>query len=144
MRLMRVKWRQCTPGVRRRDLMLRKAFPLRQVRMHHRGEFLQGRKRFMLYTGRAHFFMRHHIKGAKHLIMFGLPEHAEFYPELLNMLSWRPKHTEDEEYQLDISTPSSCLNLFTKYEAHNLERIVGSKHSDRMIKGEKNTFLFQS
>ena len=109
-----------------------------------RARFLQGRKRFMLYTGRAHFFMRHHIKGAKHLIMFGLPEHAEFYPELLNMLSWRPKHTEDEEYQLDISTPSSCLNLFTKYEAHNLERIVGSKHSDRMIKGEKNTFLFQS
>ena len=110
-----------------------------------RARFLQGRKRLMLYTGRAHFFMRHHMKGAKHLIMFGLPEHAEFYPELLNMLAWRPRiGDEEEEYQLDMSAPSSCLNLFTKYEAHSLERIVGTKHSDRMIKGEKNTFLFNS
>lgn len=109
-----------------------------------RARFMQGRKRFMLYTGRAHFFMRHNIKGAKHLIMLGLPEHAEFYPELLNMLSWRPSNNVEEEYQLDVTAPSSCLNLFTKYEAHNLERIVGTKHSDRMIKGEKNSFLFQS
>ncbi len=109
-----------------------------------RARFMQGRKRFMLYTGRAHFFMRHHIKGAKHLIMLGLPEHAEFYPELLNMLSWRPSNNIEEEYQLDVAAPSSCLNLFTKYEAHNLERIVGTKHSERMIKGEKTSFLFQS
>ena len=101
----------------------------------------------MLYTGRAHFFMRHHIKGAKHLIMFGLPEHAEFYPELLNMLSWRPSLTnsnDDEKVGLDIATPASCLNIFTKYDAHSLERIVGTKHSDRMLKGEKSTYLFSS
>jgi U3 small nucleolar RNA-associated protein 25 len=111
-----------------------------------RARFLQGRKRIMLYTGRAHFFMRHHINGAKHLIMFGLPEHAEFYPELLNMLSWRHRSVDggDEDEQLDVSAPASCLNLFTKYEAQNLERIVGTKHSDRMVKGEKSTFLFSS
>jgi U3 small nucleolar RNA-associated protein 25 len=105
-----------------------------------RARFMQGRKRIMLYTGRAHFFMRHHIKGAKHLIMIGLPEYAEFYSGLLNMLS-------DETLPHDIESSASgmsCLNIFTKYDAQSLERIVGTKYSERMIKSEKKTFLFSS
>mmetsp|Transcript_1590 Transcript_1590/g.2903 ORF Transcript_1590/g.2903 Transcript_1590/m.2903 type:complete len:770 (+) Transcript_1590:92-2401(+) len=105
-----------------------------------RTRFMQGKKRIMLYTGRAHFYMRHHIKGAKHLIMIGLPDYAEFYPGLLNMLS-------DEIATSDIessSTGMSCLNIFTKYDAQSLERIVGTTYSERMIKSEKKTFLFSS
>jgi U3 small nucleolar RNA-associated protein 25 len=87
--------------------------------------------------------MRHLIKGAKHLIMLGLPENAQFYPELLNMLTDVQSHANDETADID-SSPVSCLNLFTKYEAQNLERIVGTKHSERMVKSEKKTFLFSS
>lgn len=105
-----------------------------------RHRFLQGRKRIMLYTGRAHFFLRHKIKGAKHLIMFGLPEYPEFYPELLNMLSAEDQGDEEDA----LGTPLSCLSLYSKYDAQCLERIVGTKHSERMIKGEKRTFLFHS
>ena len=105
-----------------------------------RARFIQGRKAIMLYTGRAHFFMRHKIKGARHLILFGLPEHAEFYPGLMNMLMEGPSGDSDVE----VEAPSSCLALFTKYDAHALERIVGTKHCERMVKGEKNTFLFCS
>ena len=94
-----------------------------------RARFLQGRKPIMLYTGRCHYFQRHHIKGAKHLIMYGLPEHPEFYPQILNSIN-------PEE--------GSCLSLFTKYEAMALERIVGRQHSDRMLKAQKNTFMFVS
>jgi U3 small nucleolar RNA-associated protein 25 len=94
----------------------------------------------MLYTGRAHFFLRHKIKGAKHLIMFGLPEYPEFYPELLNMLSAEDQGDEEDA----LGTPLSCLSLYSKYDAQCLERIVGTKHSERMIKGEKRTFLFHS
>ena len=105
-----------------------------------RARFIQGRKAIMLYTGRAHFFMRHKIKGARHLILFGLPEHAEFYPGLMNMLMEGPSGDSDVE----VEAPSSSLALFTKYDAHALERIVGTKHCERMVKGEKNTFLFCS
>lgn len=105
-----------------------------------RARFIQGRKAIMLYTGRAHFFMRHNIKGARHLILFGLPEHAAFYPGLMNMLMEGPSG----ESGVEVEAPSSCLALFTKYDAHALERIVGTKHCERMIKGEKNTFLFCS
>ena len=92
--------------------------------------------------GRAHFFMRHYIKGAKHLINYGLPEHAEFYPWLLNMLTQNVGGDSEDEL-LESESPVTCLNLFTKYEAQCLERIVGSKHSERMLKNEnKKVFLF--
>jgi U3 small nucleolar RNA-associated protein 25 len=102
-----------------------------------RARFLQGRKPIMLYTGRAHFFGRHLIKGAKHLIVYGLPEHAEFYSDVVNMLNLGHEGNDEQ-------MGSSCLVLFTKYEAHSLERICGKQNCERMLKGEKSTFMFVS
>jgi U3 small nucleolar RNA-associated protein 25 len=99
-----------------------------------RARFLQGRKPIMLYTGRAHFFYRHAIKGVRHLVFLGLPEHAIFYSEHLNRLN--------EGLQDSDGATASCLALFTKYEAMALERIVGKSNSARMLGGEKHTFLF--
>lgn len=108
-----------------------------------RARFLQGRKQFMLYTGRAHYFMRHSIKGIRHLVFFGLPEHAAFYPSVVNMLNDGMSETSTED---DDATrlPLSCLSLYTKFDAHQLERIVGASHTERMIKGDKSSFLFCS
>lgn len=108
-----------------------------------RARFLQGRKAIMLYTGRAHFFLRHKIKGARHAIFFGLPEHAEFYPAVVNMLNEGLSNVKDIDG--DVSRlPMSCLTLFTKFDAHQLERVVGTKNTERMIKGQKNSFMFCS
>ncbi|KAL9179493.1 hypothetical protein ACHAXT_008783 [Thalassiosira profunda] len=105
-----------------------------------RARFLQGLKPIMLYTGRAHFFLRHRIKGARHVVFFGLPEHAEFYPAVANMLNDGVAGVGDDE---DGSrAPRSCLALFTKFDAHQLERIVGTAHAGRMIKGEKSSYMF--
>jgi U3 small nucleolar RNA-associated protein 25 len=106
-----------------------------------RARFLQGRKPIMLYTGRAHFFSRHTIKGAKHLLFFGLPEHSEFYAQIVNMLNMGI--SADDELGAGGGS-SSCLALFTKYEAHALERICGKQNCERMLKGEKSTFMFMS
>ena len=85
----------------------------------------------------------------------GLPEHAEFYADGMNMLNVRSSNRgggtgrgdesdnsmyDDEED----STPASCLALFTKYDAHSLERIVGTQHCSRMLTSDKQTFLFCS
>jgi len=105
--------------------------------------FLQGRKSSMLFTGRAHYFLRHKIKGVKHLILFGLPEHAEFYPLVVNMLSDGLTEHDTQITTID-TTPATCLTLFTKYEAHALERIVGTAHCERMTKGTKGNFMFCS
>lgn len=108
-----------------------------------RARFLQGRKPLMLYTGRAHYFQRHLIKGVRHLVMYGLPEHSEFYSGLVNDLN-AGLERENEGDDLDMSAPLSCLALFTKYDALALERIVGQEHCNHMIKGEKSTYMFCS
>lgn len=99
-----------------------------------RARFLQGRKPIMLYTGRAHFFHRHFIKGVRHLIFLGLPEYPEFYSQMVNMLN-------DGLESIDEAN-ASCLALFTKYDKLALERIVGQSNSHNMVNGEKSTFIF--
>jgi U3 small nucleolar RNA-associated protein 25 len=99
-----------------------------------RARFLQGRKPLLLYTGRAHFFYRHLIKGARHVIFLGLPEYPAFYSEIVNYLN--------EGLDKDHEASASCLALFTKYEAFALERIIGSENSKKMIQGDRSTFLF--
>lgn len=108
----------------------------------NRSKFLQRKKKIMLYTGRAHFFMRLNIKGVRHLIFLGLPEHPMFYADLLNKISMQ--ENVNEENEMDIDAPPSCLALFTKYDAFALERIVGSQRCEHMLKNEKETFLFAS
>lgn len=108
-----------------------------------RARFLQGRKAIMLYTGRAHFFLRHYIKGARHVLFFGLPDYADFFPAVVNMLNEGLSHTEEDGDGIS-RMPLSCLSLYTKFDAHPLERIVGTSHADRMIRGEKSSYLFSS
>lgn len=101
-----------------------------------RARFMQGQKSMLLYTGRAHFFLRHDIKGTRHVIFFGLPDYAEFYPAIVNTLNCNGINTVP-------CMPVSCLSLFTKYDAHQLEQIVGTSHAQRMInQGEKSSFMF--
>lgn len=114
-----------------------------------RARFHQGRKNIMLYTGRAHFFQRHYIKGITHLIFYGLPEHADFYPGLIHMLRDSGSsskdtggNTNEENISEQIDSPASCLALYTKYDAHEMERIVGTKNCARMVQGSKDTYLF--
>lgn len=104
----------------------------------NRARFLQGKKKLLLYTGRAHFFMRFNIKGSRHLLFLGLPEHHMFYADLLNKIS-----VEENDFE-DVEAPPSCLALFTKYDTFALERIVGTKRCEHMVNNEKSTFLFSS
>jgi U3 small nucleolar RNA-associated protein 25 len=108
-----------------------------------RARFLQGRKSVMLYTGRAHFFLRHAIKGARHIIFLGIPEYSDFYPELVNSLG-EGLRSNDQGIDESLTLSSTCTVLFTKYESHALERIVGSSNCSRMVKGDKSTFVFSS
>lgn len=114
-----------------------------------RARFLQGHRKapIMLYTGRAHFFHRHAMKGVRHVIFLGLPEYANFYAEHVNNLLLLHHKQQSQGGLLssdDASSSASCLALFTKYDAHALERIVGNRNCNRMLAGDKSTFLFGS
>jgi U3 small nucleolar RNA-associated protein 25 len=102
----------------------------------------------MLYTGRANYFHRYAIKGVQHLIFLGVPEHPEFYSDYVNSIGNIGRKANDalvdEEMMMSASSPISCSVLFTKYEAHALERVVGSGNCSRMLSSPKTTFMFQS
>lgn len=102
--------------------------------------FLKGYVPVLLYTGRAHFFLRHAIKGILNLIFLGLPENASFYPEHVNRLK---EGVVTSNAHTDV-TESSCVSLFCKFDSHALERIVGTKNCLHMMKDAKQTFVFSS
>jgi len=97
-----------------------------------RTAFFHGRTAFLIITERFYFFQRLRIRGTKHVVFYGLPEHANFYPEILSFLA-----LEDDGLQ-----NFSSLCLYTRYDALKLERIVGSSRVERILRGEKSTFMF--
>jgi U3 small nucleolar RNA-associated protein 25 len=143
-----------------RNLLLRKEIDFVSVTEYSRltevtrgrSRFLQGRKSILLYTGRAHFFYRHCIKGARHVLFMGLPEHFQFYSDIVNMIGMGidvPSQTEDDGMEILTNggmQSNSSLALFTPYEAHALERICGKSNAERMLQRgtTKSTFLFMS
>lgn len=51
-----------------------------------RSYFFDRRKDLLLYTERAQFYGRHRLRGARALLFYQLPQHPQFYAELLNLL----------------------------------------------------------
>lgn len=66
------------------------------------------------------------IRGIKSIVFYGLPHYPQFYTEMVNML---------------VGTDISCLVLYTRFEAFELERIVGEKRCDVMLRSPQNTHL---
>ncbi|XP_024386757.1 protein NUCLEOLAR FACTOR 1 [Physcomitrium patens] len=91
-----------------------------------RSWFFHRKRDIMLYTERAHFYHRYKIRGIRELIFYSLPDHAQFYCEISNLL---------EGF-------SSCTVLFSKLDKIQLERIVGSTYAERMLKSKQSIFTF--
>ena len=66
------------------------------------------------------------------MLFYQLPEHAQFYPEILNLLEEGGEGAEHATVSV----------LFGRADALRLERVVGSARSAKMLKGSTNAFLF--
>ncbi|CAG8660768.1 9272_t:CDS:2, partial [Funneliformis caledonium] len=104
--------------------------------------FLNGKKNYLLYTERFHFFRRNHIKGIHHIIFYALPDHAHFYSELLNFIQLSPSNKtsaiENSNEMISISV------LFSKFDQLRLERVVGTSKFCKMLQGEKKVYTFSN
>ena len=98
-----------------------------------RSYFADGRRRVLLYTERAQFYNRHRIRGVKDILFYQLPEHPQFYEELVNLL--------EEESMPGVGLATATV-VYSRYDALRLERVVGSERAKTMMKKKNGTFLF--
>lgn len=81
-------------------------------------------------------WIRYNIRGAYHVIFYGLPDHPNFYTEIVNYLALKGDASSAEEATF------SCSALFSKYDMLKLERIVGTDRAKKMCTSGKNLFAF--
>lgn len=94
-----------------------------------RSHFASGKTRILLYSERAHFYFRYKLKGVRDVVFYSLPDHCVFYSEILSMVD-----------QGKIQQPTSTA-LFSKYDALQLGRVVGTREAKKMLTSETETFL---
>ena len=103
-----------------------------------RSHFSSGRHTILLYTERAHHFRRYHIRGARSIVFYGLPDNPLFYKEIVGGFL--------ESTLAQVTVDSSTINLrslYSKFDALKLERIVGSKRYMSLLRdGHGDTFNF--
>ncbi|XP_054717806.1 U3 small nucleolar RNA-associated protein 25 homolog [Uloborus diversus] len=98
-----------------------------------RDVFFKGYRHFMLYTERAHFYSRYHIKGIQHIIFYQLPLYPSFFHELCNaLMDSNPRRKFEEK---------SCTVLSSKFELLQMKHIVGLAETKHMYNSKKKIFV---
>ena len=85
-------------------------------------------KMLALYN-KLHILCRIKIRGIHHIVFYSLPQNADFYSEILNNI----------EVQ-DTSSPL-CTILYSKYEALQLARVVGSRRAQVMCQSHESLHM---
>jgi U3 small nucleolar RNA-associated protein 25 len=89
-----------------------------------RNEFKNGESKILLFSERYHFFRRSVIKDINHLVFYGIPVYKECYVEMCN------------------ETKERVTGVYSRLEYLALERVVGTLKAERMVKGDKDAFMF--
>jgi U3 small nucleolar RNA-associated protein 25 len=80
----------------------------------------------LLHLSDSFVFHRYKIRGIRNLIFYGLPDHPQFYTELLSY-----PFLDDG---VDVSDVT-CRALYSKYDWFKLERIAGTEGAVELAKG---------
>ena len=80
------------------------------------------------------------IRGAEHVIFYGVPEYEHFYCDIVNLMG--KKSSSNLSSGSSPLESWSCLTLYSVTEAMALERVVGKERSVHMLKSRKGTFMF--
>ncbi|EIN11295.1 DUF1253-domain-containing protein [Punctularia strigosozonata HHB-11173 SS5] len=91
-----------------------------------RQSFFAGTSAFLLISERFHFFRRYKIRGIRNLVFYGLPDHAQFYTELLSF----PFLDEGVD-----AADVTCQVLYSRYDWMRLERVAGTEGALELVQG---------
>ncbi|KAL7422228.1 rRNA-binding ribosome biosynthesis protein utp25 [Cryptotrichosporon argae] len=102
-----------------------------------RTTFFKGSKAMLIVTERFHFYRRYKLRGARTVVFYALPEHAQFYAEFLaHPFIAKPGQAAPEPEDV------SARVLFSRLDALRLERVVGKEDARRMLGSEEARFEF--
>lgn len=74
-------------------------------------------------------------------MFYALPEHAHFYPELLNLLEGTGG-TGSHASAAASAAAASVTALYCKWDALSLARVVGGGRAKKMLGSASSTFMF--
>ncbi|XP_047493817.1 U3 small nucleolar RNA-associated protein 25 homolog [Penaeus chinensis] len=101
-----------------------------------RSQFFDGKRQFLLYTERFHFYRRYRIKGVRHIIFYDLPTYPHFFPELCNLMvegnqNPRKKHIGS----------STVTVMYQRSDMTKLIGVLGSARAAEVMKSSKAVHL---
>lgn len=95
-----------------------------------RALFSSGARRFLVVSERFLYFRRYRIRGARSLLLYGLPHEPSFYSDMLDVL----EDSDDGERR--------ALVLYSRFDSQALERVLGSNRAARLLAADKEQQLF--
>ncbi|KAG7170359.1 Digestive organ expansion factor-like, partial [Homarus americanus] len=103
-----------------------------------RSLFFDGKRQFLLYTERFHFYRRYRIKGIRHIIFYDLPSYPHFFSEICNLMVEANQNPRTRQKHLGTSTVTV---LFQRTDLTKLIGILGSKRASEVINSTKIVHL---
>ncbi|TXT15623.1 hypothetical protein VHUM_00126 [Vanrija humicola] len=105
--------------------------------------FFKGKRALLVVTERLHFYRRYKLRGAKTLVFYALPEHAQFYAEFLATPFIPSREAEAAGADADVDPAEvSAITLFSRFDVLKLERVVGHDDARRMLASTEERFEF--
>ncbi|KAL1413346.1 rRNA-binding ribosome biosynthesis protein utp25 [Vanrija albida] len=105
--------------------------------------FFKGKRALLIVTERLHFYRRYKLRGAKTLVFYSLPEHAQFYSEFLATPFIPSREAEAAGADADVDPAEvSSITLFSRFDVLKLERVVGHDDARRMLASTEARFEF--
>lgn len=99
-----------------------------------RSLFFDGKRHFLLYTERFHFYRRYRIKGVRHVIFYDLPTYPHFFSEICNLMVEGNQNPRTKRQQQGSSTVTMIVQ---KSDLTRLVGILGQQRAADILSSEK-------
>ncbi|CAL4180095.1 unnamed protein product, partial [Meganyctiphanes norvegica] len=101
-----------------------------------RSLFFEGRRQFLLYTERFHFYRRYRMKGVRHIIFYDLPTYTHYFSEICNLMLEGLQNPQEEHLG-----SSTVTVLYQKSDQTKMIGVLGASRTKEVIKSEQPIHL---